>query len=240
MIHGAVKAVAGGLAMSVTVSKSPPKEECRLRMSYEEFLAWSNEDTHAEWVDGEVIIFMPPKTRHQELIQFLSKLLGLYVDLFRLGKVFTAPFEMRLERSAREPDILFVSQANLHRLTAERLQGAADLVVEVVSEESQHRDRVQKFQEYESAGVREYWLIDSRPEVEPEFHVLNEAGKFERAMLEDGVFRSGVLAGFWLRVEWVTAAEMPEPLSVFAEIVGLPEEVKQTLRRIAEQGPRRL
>jgi Uncharacterized protein conserved in cyanobacteria len=120
------------------------------------------------------------------------------------------------------------------------LQGAADLVVEVVSEESQHRDRVQKFEEYQSAGVREYWLIDSRPEVEPEFYVLNDSGKFERAVLEAGVFRSRVLAGFWLRVEWVTAAEMPEPLGVFAEIVGLPEEVKQTLRRIAQQGPQSL
>ncbi len=226
--------------MSVTVSKSPPEEAYRLRMSYEQFLAWSDEDTHAEWVDGEVIVFMPPKTRHQERIQFLSKVLGLYVDFFRLGKVFTAPFEMRMERSAREPDILFVSQSNLHRLTAERLQGAADLVVEVASEESQQRDRVQKFEEYQSGGVREYWLIDSRPEVEPEFYVLSEAGQFERAVLEDGVFRSRVLVGFWLRAEWLTAGELPQPLGVFAEIVGLPEEVKQTLRRIAEQGPQSL
>jgi Uma2 family endonuclease len=206
-------------------------------MSYEQFLAWSDDDTHAEWVEGEVIVFMPPKTRHQEIAQFLSKLLGLYVDLFRLGKVFTAPFEMRLERSAREPDILFVSQSNLHRLTAERLQGAADLVVEVVSEESQHRDRVQKFNEYQSAGVREYWLIDTRLEVEPEFYLLDAGGRFERVQLEDGVFRSRVLSGFWLRAEWVMASELPQPLDVFAEIVGLPEEVKQTLRRIAEQGP---
>jgi len=223
--------------MSLTASKSPPEGVGRLRMSYEQFLAWSHDDTHAEWVEGEVIVFMPPKTRHQEIAQFLSKLLGLYVDLFRLGKVFTAPFEMRLERSAREPDILFVSQSNLHRLTAERLQGAADLVVEVVSEESQHRDRVQKFNEYQSAGVREYWLIDTRLEVEPEFYLLDAGGRFERVQLEDGVFRSRVLSGFWLRAEWVMASELPQPLDVFAEIVGLPEEVKQTLRRIAEQGP---
>jgi Uma2 family endonuclease len=226
--------------MSVTLFKSLPEDGYRLRMSYEEFLAWSLDDTHAEWVDGEVIVFMPPKDRHQDIVQFLVALLSSYVSFYGLGKVRSAPFEMRLERSAREPDILFVSQANLHRLTAERLQGAADLVVEVVSEESQHRDRVQKFEEYQSAGVREYWLIDSRPEVEPEFYVLNDSGKFERAVLEAGVFRSRVLAGFWLRVEWVTAAEMPEPLGVFAEIVGLPEEVKQTLRRIAQQGPQSL
>jgi Uma2 family endonuclease len=223
--------------MSLTASKSPPEGVGRLRMSYEQFLAWSHDDTHAEWVEGEVIVFMPPKDRHQDIVQFLVALLSNYVSFYGLGKVRSAPFEMRLERSAREPDILFVSRSNLHRLTAERLQGAADLVVEVVSEESQHRDRVQKFNEYQSAGVREYWLIDTRLEVEPEFYLLDAGGRFERAQLEDGVFRSRVLSGFWLRAEWVMASELPQPLDVFAEIVGLPEEVKQTLRRIAEQGP---
>jgi len=223
--------------MSLTVSKSPPEGVGRLRMSYEQFLAWSDDDTHAEWAEGEVIVFMPPKDRHQDIVQFLVALLSNYVSFYGLGKVRSAPFEMRLERSAREPDILFVSRSNLHRLTAERLQGAADLVVEVVSEESQHRDRVQKFNEYQSAGVREYWLIDTRLEVEPEFYLLDAGGRFERVQLEDGVFRSRVLSGFWLRAEWVMASELPQPLDVFAEIVGLPEEVKQTLRRIAEQGP---
>ncbi|MCS6831216.1 MAG: Uma2 family endonuclease [bacterium] len=221
-----------------TMSKSPPEEARRLHMTYEEFLAWADEDVHAEWVDGEVIVFMPPKTRHQSLVYFLTQLLGAYVDFFRLGKLLFAPFEMRLPSSAREPDILFVSQANLHRLTPERLHGAADLVVEVVSEDSQRRDRVQKFIEYQSAGVREYWLVDSQPDVQPGFYFLNEKGRFEPAQVEEGVFRSRVLTGFWLRTEWLTASGMPDPITLFAEIVGLPEEVKQMLRRIAEEGPR--
>ncbi len=64
-----------------------------LKMSYEQFLAWSNEDTYAEWVpidslgNGEMIIQMPPKLIHQETIDFLSQLLGLFVRLFDLGKV---------------------------------------------------------------------------------------------------------------------------------------------------------
>ncbi|GIV16062.1 MAG: hypothetical protein KatS3mg022_1497 [Armatimonadota bacterium] len=100
------------------------------------------------------------------------------------------------------------------------------------------RDRVQKFIEYQSAGVREYWLVDSQPDVPPEFYFRNEAGRFEPALIDGGIFRSRVLPGFWLKTEWLTATEMPDPLSAFAEIVGFPEEVKQTLRRIAEQGPR--
>lgn len=226
------------MSTSHITSKSPPEVAHRLRMTYEEFLAWADEDVHAEWVDGEVIVFMPPRTRHQAVVYFLTRLLGAYVDFFHLGRLLFAPFEMRLSSSAREPDILFVSQANLHRLTAERLDGPADLIVEVVSEDSVRRDRVQKFIEYQSAGVREYWLVDSQPEVQPEFYFLNDEGRFEPAPIEEGLFRSRVLPGLWLKTEWLTASEMLDPLTTFADIVGVPEEVKEALRRIAEEGPR--
>ena len=67
----------------------------RLRMSYEEFLAWADEDVHAEWVDGEVIIQMPPKEPHQRVVAFLIRLMGLFIQLYNLGRLLPAPFEMR-------------------------------------------------------------------------------------------------------------------------------------------------
>ncbi len=89
---------------------APNKSEAadRLCMSYEEFLAWADEDTRAEWGNGEVIVFMPPKDRHQDIVTFLVALLRLFADFFNLGKVRTAPFEMKFSPtgSAREPDIL--------------------------------------------------------------------------------------------------------------------------------------
>ncbi|MDW8290080.1 MAG: Uma2 family endonuclease, partial [Armatimonadota bacterium] len=71
----------------------------------------------------------------------------------------------------RSPDILFVSQQNLHRLKPTYLDGPADLVVEIISPESEERDRTQKFSEYERGGVREYWLIDPEKRL-AEFYVL--------------------------------------------------------------------
>ena len=231
-----------------TVAKAPPEEGQRLRMSYEEFLAWSDEDTHAEWVNGEVIVFMPPKTRHQQVVGFLYELLSLFVRFFRLGEVLTAPFEMKLApgKSSREPDILFVAREHLARLTEERLLGPADLVVEVVSDDSVYRDRVRKFREYQEAGVREYWVIDPRPGQEgadtstglsASFWVLDEEGKYQPGVVdEEGVYRSTVLPGFWLRVDWLWQEELPDPLLTFAEIVG-PSRVMEALRKLAAQGP---
>lgn len=221
--------------------KAPPRQEQRLRMSYEEFLAWADEDVHAEWVDGEVIVFMPPKTVHQDVVTFLVALLRFFVQFFQLGQALTAPYEMKVDPDspAREPDILFIARENLARLSEDRLEGPADLIVEVVSDDSVSRDRSDKFYEYQEAGVREYWVIDPRPGKErADFWVLDEQGRYRPVPVdEDGVYRSTVIPGFWLRVDWLWAEEMPDPLLTFAEIVG-PSRVMDALRQMADGSPR--
>src|SRR5215204_682986 len=119
-------------------SLTSERAEQRLTMTYDEYLAWADEDTHAEWVDGEVIVFMPPVIRHQRLVVFLTTLLELYSRMRDLGEVLVAPTEMRLAmvRSAREPDILFVSHEHRDRVAERRIDGPADLVIEVVSDDS--------------------------------------------------------------------------------------------------------
>src|SRR5262245_59802154 len=91
---------------------TPADQGQRLRMSYAEYLAWAHEDIHAEWVNGEVIVHMPPKQPHQIVVSFLLRLLGQYIELYRLGILLPAPFEMRAipEGPAREPDLLFVAE----------------------------------------------------------------------------------------------------------------------------------
>jgi Uma2 family endonuclease len=68
-----------------------PRQEQRLRMSYEAYLAWADEDIHAEWVNGEVIVYMPPKIQHQRVVRFLLQLLSLFTQLCRSGEVLVAP-----------------------------------------------------------------------------------------------------------------------------------------------------
>ena len=196
----------------------------RLRMSYEEYLAWADEDIHAEWVNGEVIIQMSAKPPHQAVVSFLMKLLGLFVDIFQLGTVLVAPLEMRAtpDGPAREPDLLFIARAHLDRLTAERLNGPADLVIEVISDDSVSRDRADKFYEYQAAGIPEYWIIDPRPgRMRTDFYILDTQGRYRAVPLDaEGCYHSTVLAGFWLREAWLLTTELPEPLPALAHIVG--------------------
>jgi Uma2 family endonuclease len=208
-------------------------------MSYEVFLEWAG-DRHAEWVDGEAIIFMPAKESHQAVLRFLLYLVGQFVDLFDLGKVLVAPFEMKLRhgRSYREPDLLFIAQKNLDRLSEERLEGPADLVLEIVSDDSVRRDREDKFKEYEAAGIREYWIVDPRPDKQrADFFWLNENGRYELfATEEDERVDSRLLAGFWLRPSWLWQAGELDPLTAFAEMAALPETLMAQFRQQAREG----
>ena len=99
--------------------KAPPK------LSYEEFLAWCDEDSWAEWVDGEVVMVSPASNRHQDIVGFLVTVLGIYVQARDLGTVLTAPFQMRLAelRRGREPDLLFIVTNDLGVLDIEVIRG---------------------------------------------------------------------------------------------------------------------
>jgi Uma2 family endonuclease len=199
-----------------TTRPAPPKE----RMTYEEFLAWCDEDTWAEWVDGEVIVLTPASDKHQNLADFLTAILRIYTEARRSGVVRSAPFQMKTgpELPGREPDILFIAQEHLDRLKEMYLDGPADLVVEIVSPESMARDRGEKFYEYEKGGVREYWLIDPQRR-RAEFYRLGEEGWYQLVPVdEEGVFRSGVVSGFWLKPGWLWEEPLPSVLDVLREL----------------------
>jgi Uma2 family endonuclease len=177
-------------------------------MTYEEFMDWADEDTLAEWVDGKVVMTSPASKRHQELTGFLYGLLDVYMETHALGDVL-ALFQMHLPNSGREPDVLFVAREHQDRVQATRIEGPADLVVEIVSPESRGRDRGDKFYEYQAGGVREYWLID--PDTQhAEFYQLDNAGVYQPVLPEpEGIYRSRVLAGLWLQLSWLWQDPFP-------------------------------
>jgi Uma2 family endonuclease len=219
----------------LTQELTPPKEKMgNLQMSYEEFLAWAGEDTHAEWVDGEVIVFMTAKPIHQRTLKFISDLLSLFVNLSDLGEVFVAPLEMKLSHSSREPDIIFVSKNNLSQVTKDRLEGPADLVVEVISDDSVNRDRRKKFKEYREEGVPEYWIIDPRlGKLRADFYYLDEQGNYDLFATEDDEkVASRVIEGFWLRPSWLWQANELDPFLAFCEIRRLSPEKAQEIQQL--------
>jgi Uma2 family endonuclease len=196
-----------------------PRQQPDHPVTYEEFLKWAD-GSFAEWVDGEVIFTSPISLSHNDISVFLTRLLTEFVEVHDLGRVLAAPFQMKLSnvRRGREPDLMFVAKTHLARLTRTYLDGPADLAIEIVSPESVARDRSDKFSEYETEGVCEYWIID--PEAQSaDFFVLNDEGRYTRMRLDDtGIYRSTVLDGLWINVNWLWQQPLPPLRQVLREL----------------------
>ncbi len=224
-----------------TAAHRQQDEVRRLPATYAEYLLWPDDATLAEWKDGEIITYMPPTDRHQEITGFLFALLSAFARLLNLGAVRVAPLEVKLwpDGPSREPDILFVGRDRLEQLAAKRLEGSPDLVVEIVSSGSARVDRVEKFIEYERAGVREYWLIDPRPGKEQaDFYGLEDNGRFASLGLDDdGQFSSIVLPGLRLDPA-LLRGPLPNPQLLLAGIAkdlpSLREELRAAYRALYE------
>jgi Uma2 family endonuclease len=204
-------------------------------MTYDEFLDWADEDTLAEWVNGKVVMTSPASLRHQMLAQFLTRVLTGFAEVGHLGIVISAPFQMKLEQSGREPDVLFVAETHRDRLHPTYLDGAADLVIEILSPESVGRDRGDKFYEYERAGIPEYWLID--PETQrAEFYQLDGQGRYQLIPASaDGIYHAYVLPGFWLEVAWLWLDPLPSVERTLLEVVGEPY-ARYLMEQLRQQG----
>lgn len=197
------------------IAKFPESEPSTI----EEFLAWEDENVWAEWVDGKVIRMAAVTFGHQDIVRFLLALLSLHIEAHDLGWVTTAPYAMHLpsRQRVREPDLLFVSRERLARRKDLYLDGAADVVVEVVSPESRKRDRVEKVIDYEAEGVREYWLIDPRHR-QVELRRLDQDGRYQLVEPAEGFLVSEAVPGFRLRIEWLWQKPLPKVLDAAREL----------------------
>ena len=191
------------------------------RMTEQQYVAWAiRSELRSEWVNGEVRLMNAVEIGHVDWGWFLVELLRRFARQARLGKVLGEPYQVRLPGSGhrRQPDVFFVRTANRHLLRRMEFDGVPDLIVEVVSPDNQVRDRREKFAEYESAGVPEYWLPD--PVLRTfEGYALGPDGRYARLPEREGRVASTVLAGAHFRPDWLRLFEPPEVDALLAEMV---------------------
>ena len=190
------------------------------QMSFEQFLRTDfPEGARVEWIDGQIVHRDPLCNKNADLRSVLCATIRSFVDAHCLGEVRGEPFVMKLGKDlpGRSPDVMFIAAANRSRLKKAALFGPADLVIEVVSPDSRKRDREQKFAEYQQAGVNEYWIIDPAKKI-ADFFALDANKKFQQiAVGADGIFRSRVLPGLWLRADWLWESPLPSTVSILRQ-----------------------
>lgn len=188
-------------------------------MSYDEFLHWPGDHHHVEWVNGRMLFMSPVTESHENIRRFLYSLINLFAEAHRLGRVYSEPFQMKTgpDLPGRAPDVFFVANEHLGQVRRLYVEGPADLVIEIISPGSRATDRGDKFYEYEQGGVPEYWLLDPERQ-QAEFYLRGDDGIYRMVPLDgEGVYRSKVLVGLWLKVDWLWQPLPPPIMEVLRE-----------------------
>lgn len=131
-------------------------------LTYEDLRRTPDDGNRYELIAGELIVSPAPTLNHGRIEQRLSLLLGQHVETNGLGEVFTAPVDVRFSRhNTVQPDLLFIRKDRIDQLDRGAvIEGAPDLVVEIISPRSRGGDRIRKAALYADFGVPEYWLVD--------------------------------------------------------------------------------
>lgn len=132
-------------------------------LTYDDYLEMTEEPGYRlEILEGVLVKEPSPSVLHQRVSRRLLRLLEDYFgDTDPRGEVFGAPLDTTLSNiTVVQPDLLFISgkQRDIEKET--RIDGSPELVVEIISPTSRRKDRVQKMQIYQKAGIRHYWLVD--------------------------------------------------------------------------------
>jgi Uma2 family endonuclease len=131
------------------------------KMTYDQYCLLPDDGKQYEVIDGELFMTPAPKPRHQKIVVRLTEELSRFVREKKLGQVFVAPVDVLLDQhTVLEPDVLFIRQQRLEIVKEEAIEGAPDLVVEVLSPSTFYKDLRKKMTAYSQFGVQEYWIVD--------------------------------------------------------------------------------
>lgn len=156
----------------------------------------------AEFIGGTVVTHSPAKAKHLRVTDRLVRLLSSFVQSRELGEVFTEKALICLTRNDYEPDVCFFGIEKAAAFDGETIQfPAPDMVVEVLSESTEHRDRGVKWDDYGLHGIREYWIIDCDEQAIEQYLIRSGETQYHLARkLTDGEIESVVVSGFRIPV----------------------------------------
>ncbi len=112
-------------------------------------------------IDGEIIEMPSSKTIHQKILLFIGSTFLFFIRSKNLGEVFVAPMDVYLsDTETYQPDVFIILNQNTSIIEENRIKGAPDLVVEILSPSTAYYDLRHKKNTYEASGVKEYWILD--------------------------------------------------------------------------------
>lgn len=175
-------------------------------LTYEDLLAFPEDNLRRELIGGELVVTPAPGGRHQDVVLELGARLLAYAKEHG-GKVYVGPRDVYFsDIDVVEPDVLFVRLDNLDRVEERFIRGAPDVVIEVSSPSTRRLELVRKRTLYERYGVAEYWYVDLDAR-ELYVDVLKDDRYVTRTLRPGDVLESDQVPGFALPLDDLFSAE---------------------------------
>ena len=173
----------------------------KTKLTYQDY-AKTPDDERYELIDGELLVVPAPNIAHQGSHASLGSLMWSFVRQHDLGRVFLAPTDVVLsDTEVVQPDVLFISKEREHIITEANIQGAPDLVVEILSPSTAKHDWQAKRDLYAKHGVKEYWLADPANKIVWIMLLRDGALEIVETYASGDVLTSPTLKGFEVSVD---------------------------------------
>ena len=183
-----------------------PKKE---HVTLADVLTW-DEDERVELIDGVPVLMAPPSRKHQAVSGEIFRQIANFLE-GRKCRAYAAPFGVRLfEREGDspedvdtvvEPDVTVVCDHD--KLDEAGCKGAPDLIAEILSPSTQRRDRLEKYNLYQRAGVREYWIVDPETKTVQVCVLEGDHFKLTEVYTAGAIAKVNVLDGCFIELEKV-------------------------------------
>ncbi|MDZ7364083.1 MAG: Uma2 family endonuclease [candidate division KSB1 bacterium] len=178
------------------------------KWTYEDYRRLPDDGWIYEVIEGELYMSPPPIPIHQENSGNLYVAFHNYAKKHDAGKVYDAPIEVILAEWANpvQPDIVFITKERLHIVKQSCIEGAPDIIAEILSPSNWLTDRREKFTIYAKAGVREYWIVNPSTRTIERFALREDRYALMGKYGAGETVRSEVLPGFEVKVDEVCPA----------------------------------
>ena len=176
--------------------------DLRPKLTYEDYVLFPDDGMRHEILDGEHYVTASPFVRHQRISGRIYRPLSSWVEERALGEVFYASVDVVLSpHDVAVPDLFYISKERSEIITEKNIQGAPDLIIEIISPSTRLRDEGIKLQRYESFGIQEYWMF--YPDRRTTRAYRGEGGRFRLAA------ELSAAAGDILRTPLLPGLEIP-------------------------------
>jgi Uma2 family endonuclease len=186
--------------MTVQVALKQPKVRIpkpRL-FGYEDYVRLTPPDSSNYELHNGIILYMAtPVPLHQIVLTNLLTEMTVYVKRHQLGRVLPAPMDtVFTPNDVLQPDLLYLSKERLHLVGAKKIEGAPDLVVEILSPSNHSKEMGYKKLIYELSGVREYWLVNLDKKTLTQYENVENEFYMRRVFQYADTLTSIILTGF--------------------------------------------